>query len=1711
MKKTLTRLISFALMLAMLCSMIVLPVSAENSEFVNSKLTFTNWDGTELGTTIEKDTELKVRLVTEKTINVNTVQLAVAINSSKVEFAAIRTNKYADTEVTVEGDKMFNVGGGKNTADAEGGRKIATFTVNGLDGYAAEWPTSQAIIYFKLKVLDEAGIATADLSNIVELVAKNSESAQTVYGVTECRTFIKNDTLGVNKLYTSNYNVCPCVVAIGHKLGNNAYDTQVTVDQLRQNLSFGAYEASGAPAGYNKDNVRIYTDSSKETELDDTAKLSECLNGTSGEYATGNLYIEVTTTTGLTLGKTTEIRLKKDEVTGFELKPASGGFTFTYNDNAKSFELDDDSFTIEATYKSGAKGPMTGSVLHGKVNAGTGKLEVTLDGTNFKTTIDYNIEKHRVTVPQITGGALSYNGAQQKANIWQDDLYTISDDTATDAGPYAATVTLKDPTNVRWDDTLEDTATRTVDWKIERAKDYAEITQGTDQKIYTSTPVSTIVAGLALSRPDGSTVPLPTNYTIAIFRADSSTPYGDTDTLTESDTYWVTLKPTGNDAKNYEDVSSFVSLTVQEREIVSIRLQAGHETPDITQYYYRDSFTSRGLVIEAVYKDGGTGELDLADFEWSDLNTVGRDVTVTGTLKGTNFKVEVSGIKVDRRPISVTVKLVNESDKHLVYDGTDREPKVKVTFQITAGKTEELTLGSDYTVSYNRNRNVTSESLPAEILVTSMNTSNYNISGKPMALFYIDPKPVTISGVQSGNKVFDGTTTASVTGSAEIVGKVENDDVSVTGGAANFDSAFVNATKVEFSNFSLSGDAAKNYTLEKQPDPVSAKITTKALTLNGLTVEKTRQYDGTNVAKITSWGTLEGIVSVTNGTATEKYNVEIDTANSKATFDSAAVGNGKTITFSGFKLTGTYADNYTLAAPANITDGEITKRTLTGNTQKTGTLLMHGEDLFDDPTIDGVNNEKVTGSFKYSYNGTEMTKADISSALRAEGVKEGGYNVGFTFTPDANGNYTGTVTGTLTITVQDVTFKRDGVAVDNQMAMMWLKDGIEDRYAAQPADYYVHIIDADKLEAYVGEQKVEGTYYYLLDSLTTADASKAEKLTARNHDFKLYFIANDTATYPNPIQVGKTYTMTLKQAQIQVKDNTTGITVDAREYDGTTNIQAGTIHMDKSAFTVSPNETILTAVPADEKLELTYTTAAYNNKNAGDRTVTLSGLSLGGTDAGNYSLLNTIGHVNYHDSVTVPAKITPKDVTISGTTVEATKVYDGDTTANIINNGTISGKIDGDSLDITAGSAAYDNKNVGTGKTVTFSDFSLKGADKDNYNLTKQPDSVQANITAKELHITNFTVKDKVYDGNNIAEIVSIETDAFKNDDVRCQYMMARFDTANAGTAKAVTLSYSGVSTSLTGEDAGNYALNTTDLPTNVTATIHKANLTGAPTFTKITQSGKTLHDIQDSDVDLTAIHGVLGEPNPLYPVLTWGEDRDTVIQANRSYSWEVKVTGASADNYLPLTGSVVLYPVSTGYSEQVKKQIEEFEAKKRGELPESDTTFRDVSEDDYFFDAVNWAAENGITGGVSANRFGPTQDCSRGQTMTFLWRAMGEPEPASRASDLTDVMTGSYYYDAVLWAMEAGITTGAGANRFAPDATVTRGQFVTFLYRLANASSDGVHPFTDVPAGSYYEKAIAWAYAEGITKGTGATTFSPDAPCTRAQIITFLYRYFNR
>ena len=170
--------------------------------------------------------------------------------------------------------------------------------------------------------------------------------------------------------------------------------------------------------------------------------------------------------------------------------------------------------------------------------------------------------------------------------------------------------------------------------------------------------------------------------------------------------------------------------------------------------------------------------------------------------------------------------------------------------------------------------------------------------------------------------------------------------------------------------------------------------------------------------------------------------------------------------------------------------------------------------------------------------------------------------------------------------------------------------------------------------------------------------------------------------------------------------------------------------------------------------------------------------------------------------------------------------------------------------------------------------------------------------------------------------------------------------------------------------------------------------------------------------------------------------------------------------------------------------------------------TFADVSPDAYYADAVEWAVANGITGGTTATTFSPNNPCTRAHAVTFLWRAAGEPEPETTAMPFTDVAEGAYYYDAVLWAMENGITEGTTETTFSPDAPCTRAQIVTFLWRSeGKPAPQSAMGFTDVAAGAYYFDAVAWAVENGITNGTSAAAFSPYNTCTRAQIVTFIYR----
>ena len=214
-------------------------------------------------------------------------------------------------------------------------------------------------------------------------------------------------------------------------------------------------------------------------------------------------------------------------------------------------------------------------------------------------------------------------------------------------------------------------------------------------------------------------------------------------------------------------------------------------------------------------------------------------------------------------------------------------------------------------------------------------------------------------------------------------------------------------------------------------------------------------------------------------------------------------------------------------------------------------------------------------------------------------------------------------------------------------------------------------------------------------------------------------------------------------------------------------------------------------------------------------------------------------------------------------------------------------------------------------------------------------------------------------------------------------------------------------------------------------------------------------------------------------------------------------------DHYLPLTEELV-----SGFTGELGRTSVSFDLLGVSGSFEISvvTAFDDVKASDYYYDPVLWALDKGVTSGTSSTKFSPYDACLRSQVVTFLWRAAGKPTATSKDNPFVDVKPGDYYYDAVLWAVEKGITYGADSTHFEPNGVCNRSQVVTFLYRaFVNAPVDSTaNPFTDVPAGEWYAAPVLWAVKEGIAYGLSATKFGPNDVCNRSQVVTFLYRAYN-
>ena len=288
--------------------------------------------------------------------------------------------------------------------------------------------------------------------------------------------------------------------------------------------------------------------------------------------------------------------------------------------------------------------------------------------------------------------------------------------------------------------------------------------------------------------------------------------------------------------------------------------------------------------------------------------------------------------------------------------------------------------------------------------------------------------------------------------------------------------------------------------------------------------------------------------------------------------------------------------------------------------------------------------------------------------------------------------------------------------------------------------------------------------------------------------------------------------------------------------------------------------------------------------------------------------------------------------------------------------------------------------------------------------------------------------------------------------------------------------------------------------------------LHSTPSDSKAGQGGggvqlSALNPNSDNDKNCEAYKLVTKYMTKYYP--EWSERYDAVLRSYDSYA-----TPASGSEYSKtwsgnfswnLDGTGLTDP--DGYADMSAAEILA-DLFGDAETQPSQKGFNDVKPGDYFYDAVNWAVEKGITTGTSATTFSPNASCTRAQIVTFLWRASGSPEPKTASNPFTDVAANAYYCKAVLWAVENGITTGTSATTFSPDAPCTRAQGVTFLWR-ANGSkaASAAASFTDVASDAYYAPAVAWAAEQNVTSGVGNGLFSPDTTCTRAQNVSMLYR----
>ena len=601
-----------------------------------------------------------------------------------------------------------------------------------------------------------------------------------------------------------------------------------------------------------------------------------------------------------------------------------------------------------------------------------------------------------------------------------------------------------------------------------------------------------------------------------------------------------------------------------------------------------------------------------------------------------------------------------------------------------------------------------------------------------------------------------------------------------------------------------------------------------------------------------------------------------------------------------------------------------------------------------------------------------------------------------------------------------------------------------------------------------------GTMQYSLDGSNWTDTVVPKGKDAKT--YTVYYKVKGDSDHADYTPASNTVSVSIAQKEVTVAAGTYKV---SKEYDTTTTAGTG-------------NGVLSVTGIVDSGVSVKATPVAYTDANVGGQSTMDVTITLDGTGKGNYKIKDGA------TTISVPCKITAKEVTLTGGINATDRSYVKDNKTVDLTKGTLifTGLEGSETLDVNIpATGTISDADAGNGKTVTYSGVTLAdGTGKaSNYTLNATLPTVTVNIikAAAPAPLADIPVSQKYTVTTGEKAIGAVMP-------------------ADAG-----TLTYTKGTASKTG---------------SVTVTSWAVDTTGKVTYTLSSgAAGNTVTlpvTIESTNYENATVNVVITLTKPSYSGGGGSYTPSYTVSVDKTENGTITVSPKSASK-----GDTVTITVKPdkGYELEMLKALDkdgdalkltEKNGKYTFKMPSGKVTvkgsfveeapvqiFKDVPVDAYYYEAVKWAAEKGITGGVGNKLFAPNQPCTRAQIVTFLWRAAGSPAPKNMSS-FADVPADAFYAKAVAWAVENGITGGTGDGKFSPDATCTRAQSVTFLYRAAGSPKvSGSAEFGDVATNAYYADAVAWAAKNGITGGIGGGLFGSGNDCTRGQIVTFLYR----